>query len=93
MPFAPPEEEIDLQFDDDAGHHEPAEPIVDLQSDDDAGHHEPAEPIVPRKRVSLKRELAALSCDLGVFWGTTSPRRLRRSRRSSKAPERFIPSF
>ena len=75
VPRAPPEEETNLQFDDDAG-------------------DKPAEPIVPRKRVSLKRELAALSCDLGVFWSTTTPpRRLRRSRRSSKAPERFSPSF
>ena len=92
VPRAPPEEEIDLQFDDDAGD-EPAEPNVDMQFDDDAGD-EPAEPIVSRKRVSLKRELAALCCDLGVFWSTTTPpRRLRRSRRSSKAPERFSPSF
>jgi ribulose kinase len=57
---------------------------------DDAGHV-PADPIVPRKR-ALQRELAALRSDLGVYWGKTSSR-LRRSRRVSKAPERFIPTF
>jgi hypothetical protein len=58
---------------------------------DDAGHV-PADPIVPRKGVSLQRELAALRSDLGVYWNKTSSR-LRRSHRVSKAPERFVPSF
>jgi hypothetical protein len=58
---------------------------------DDAGHV-PADPIVPRKGVSVQRELAALHSDLGVYWSKTSSR-LRRSRRVSRAPERFLPSF
>ena len=58
---------------------------------DDAGHV-PADPIVPRKGVSMQREIAALRSDLGVYWSKTSSR-LRRSRRVSKAPERFVPSF
>ena len=57
---------------------------------DDAGHV-PADPVVPRKGVSMQREIAALRSDLGVYWSKTSSRL--RSRRVSKAPERFVPSF
>jgi hypothetical protein len=63
---------------------------VQVQFDDAV--HVSADPIMPRKGVSLQRELAALRSDLGVYWGKTSSR-LRRSRRVSKAPERFVPSF
>ena len=46
---------------------------------------------VSRKGSSLQREVAALSSDLGVYRSEPSPRRLRRSRRATKAPERFVP--
>ena len=56
--------------------------------------HVPTDPVVLRsRRTSLQREAAALSCDLGTYWSEASPRRLRRSTRARKEPDRFIPSF
>jgi hypothetical protein len=56
--------------------------------------HVPTDPVVLRsRRTSLQREAAALSCDLGTYWSEASPRRLRRSTRARKRPDRFIPSF
>ena len=58
---------------------------------EDAGHV-PEESVEQRKRTAMGREVAALSSNLGVYW-KAAPRRLRRSRRSTKAPERFVPTF
>ena len=59
---------------------------------EDAGHV-PEESVEQRKRTAMGREVAALSSNLGVYWSQAAPRRLRRSRRSTKAPERFVPTF
>jgi hypothetical protein len=69
------------------------EETVDEVQYNDVGHV-PADPVVLRsRRTSLQREAAALSCDLGTYWSEASPRRLRRSTRARKQPDRFIPSF
>jgi hypothetical protein len=55
---------------------------------------EPTDPVVLRgRKTSLQRETAALSGNLGAYWSRASPRRLRRSSRARKQPDRFIPSF
>jgi predicted nucleic acid binding AN1-type Zn finger protein len=55
---------------------------------------EPTDPVILRgRKTSLQRETAALSCNLGAYWSRASPRRLRRSSRARKQPDRFIPSF
>jgi hypothetical protein len=60
---------------------------------EDAGHA-PEESGGQRNRGALmRREVAGLAGDLGVYWSQAAPRRLRRSRRSTKAPERFVPTF
>jgi len=59
---------------------------------EDAGHM-PEESVEQRKRTSMGSEIAALSGNLGVYWSQAAPRRLRRSRRSTRAPERFVPTF
>eukprot|EP00985_Skeletonema_marinoi_P002492 scaffold1033_cov141-Skeletonema_marinoi.AAC.21 len=59
---------------------------------EDAGHV-PEESVEQRKRTAMGREVAALSSNLGVYWSQATHRRLRRSRRSTKAPERFVPTF
>ena len=62
-------------------------------------HVEEAQVPRGRKKTALqreegnKREAAALGCDLGSYWSKASPRRLRRSTRVRKQPDRFIPSF
>ena len=58
---------------------------------EDAGHA-PEESVEQRKRTSMGREVAALSGNLGVYWSHAAPRRLRRSRRPTKEPERFVPT-
>eukprot|EP00984_Skeletonema_dohrnii_P010946 scaffold4314_cov117-Skeletonema_dohrnii-CCMP3373.AAC.6 len=64
---------------------EPEEEGVQFE---DAGHA-PEELGGQRNRgASMRRE-----GDLGVYWSQADPRRLRRSRRSTKAPERFVPTF
>ena len=55
--------------------------------------HVPEESVEQRKRTAMGREVAGLAGDLGVYWSQAAPRRLRRSRRSTKAPERFVPTF
>eukprot|EP00985_Skeletonema_marinoi_P013383 scaffold6617_cov135-Skeletonema_marinoi.AAC.1 len=56
--------------------------------------HAPEESGGQRNRgASMRREVAGLAGDLGVYWSQAAPRRLRRSRRSTKAPERFVPTF
>jgi len=59
---------------------------------EDAGHV-PEESVEQRKRTAMGREVAGLAGDLGVYWSQAAPRRLRRSRRSTRAPERFVPTF
>eukprot|EP00985_Skeletonema_marinoi_P010692 scaffold5011_cov118-Skeletonema_marinoi.AAC.1 len=56
---------------------------------EDAGHV-PEESVEQRKRTAMGREVAGLASDLGVYWSAAAPRRLRRSRRSTRAPERFV---
>ena len=56
-------------------------------------HVEEAQVPRGRKKTALQREAAALGCDLGSYWSKASPRRLRRSTRVRKQPDRFIPSF
>jgi hypothetical protein len=71
----------------------PHQEAVDEVRFNDVGHV-PTDPVVLRsRRTSLQREAAALSCDLGTYWSEPSPRRLRRSTRARKQPDRFIPSF
>jgi hypothetical protein len=71
----------------------PQEETVDEVQFNDVGQV-PTDPVVLRsRRTSLQREAAALSCDLGTYWSEASPRRLRRSTRARKQPDRFIPSF
>jgi hypothetical protein len=71
----------------------PQDETVDEVQCYDVGHV-PTDPVVLRsRRTSLQREAAALSCDLGTYWSEASPRRLRRSTRARKQPDRFIPSF
>eukprot|EP00984_Skeletonema_dohrnii_P013290 scaffold5483_cov70-Skeletonema_dohrnii-CCMP3373.AAC.1 len=59
---------------------------------EEAGHV-PEESVEQRKRTAMGREVAGLAGDLGKYWSQATPRRLRRSRRSTKAPERFVPTF
>jgi len=59
---------------------------------DDAGHAPEESDGQRKRRASMKREVAGLASDLGKYWSAT-PRRLRRSRRSTKAPERLVPTF
>ena len=46
-----------------------------------------------KRGASMECEVAGLDGDLGVYWSQAAPRRLRRSRRSTRAPERFVPTF
>ena len=46
-----------------------------------------------KRGASMECEVAGLDGDLGVYWSQAAPRRLRRSRRSTRAPERIVPTF